>query len=50
MGFVVVEGLFYSEELVQMFETTEKSPQQGLISWIGSIIPGYKDLMASVGS
>jgi len=50
MRIVVVSlGLFYSEELIQKFDSTEKSPQQLLISWIGSIIPGYKDLMARIG-
>jgi pyrimidine nucleoside transport protein len=45
-----VAGLFYSEELVAQFDSTEKSPQQLLISWVGSIIPGYKDIMDRAGS
>jgi len=36
--------------MIQMLETAEDSPQKAFVAWIGSIIPGYKDLMGLVGS
>ena len=42
-------GLFYSDELIDFFETNPDTPQAAFVTWFLAIIPGYKDLMALAG-